>query len=101
MTIKKSKQINHLRVIVRGQKLSVDKLVYVALITPFMALPQLWLIVQGKAAGVSLITWATFLIIAVVWLLYGLKHKIRPMILVQSAWIVIDSAIVVGLLMQR
>jgi len=101
MTIKKPRNIPHLKVLVRGKKISVDKLVYIALINPIMAIPQLYLILRNETAGVSLITWVTFLIVAVVWLFYGLKHRIKPIILVQSAWIIIDSAIVTGLLLNR
>lgn len=101
MTIKRPKTIPHLKVLVRGKKISVDKLVYIALVNPVMAIPQLYLILQGDAIGVSLITWATFLVVAVIWLFYGLKHRIKPIIYVQLAWIVVDSAIVAGLLLNR
>jgi len=100
MTTKIPKRIPHIKLLVRGKPLSVDKLVYIALISPVMALPQLYLILTGDAAGVSVVTWATFLTVAVVWLAYGVKHRIKPIIVLQSVWIIVDAAIVAGILLQ-
>lgn len=78
---------------------SIDKLVYFAVIFgPMMTLPQVYSIWIEKSDGVSVISWVSYLVIAVVWLLYGLKHREKPIIIVQLLWIVLDVLIVVGLL---
>lgn len=78
---------------------SVDKLVYLAVIFgPMMTLPQVYSIWIEKSDGVSVISWVSYLVIAVIWLFYGLKHKEKPIIVVQLLWIVLDVLIVVGLL---
>jgi len=82
-------------------EVTIDNLTYLALISPVMTLPQLYLVFTTDAKGVSLPTWITFLCVATLWLLYGLRHKIKPLIIVHSSWIVIDSAIVIGLLAKR
>ncbi len=77
----------------------IDKLVYFAVILgPLMTLPQLYTIWVQNSTDVSVISWASYLGIAVIWLLYGLKHRETPIILVQLLWIVLDALIVIGLM---
>jgi len=77
----------------------IDKLVYLAVfLGPLMTLPQVYAIwVQGNK-GVSMVSWVAYLLIAVVWLFYGIKHREKPIIAVQLLWIILDIFIVVGLL---
>jgi uncharacterized protein with PQ loop repeat len=79
----------------------VDSMVYLALISPIMTLPQLYNIWKGDSGGVSLITWAAYLCVATLWLGYGLRHNLKPVVTVQIAWILIDIAIVLGLLIKN
>ena len=63
-----------------------------------MTLPQVYDIwVMGKKE-VSAISWAAYTVVAVIWLLYGMKHRERPIIIVQLLWIVLDVLIFVGIL---
>jgi uncharacterized protein with PQ loop repeat len=78
----------------------LDKLVYVVGIGgPVMTIPQLvqiwW---RHEARGVSVVSWASYLATAFVWLLYGLVHKEKPIVLTYSLWIVLDTLIVIGVL---
>ena len=66
-----------------------------------MTLPQLYTIWKGNAVGVSFITWVAYLFVASIWLLYGIKYKIKPIIVVQSCWLLVDSVVVLGLLIRR
>lgn len=77
----------------------IDSLIYIAVIAgPLMTVPQISLIwIDGKT-DVSLLSWAGYLFIAFAWLFYGIKHKDKPIIYVQLAWIVVDLAVVIGLL---
>ena len=77
----------------------IDNLIYIAVILgPIMTVPQLYSIWVMKQNGVSIISWVAYLIIACLWLFYGLRHKSMPIILVQMLWIIIDAAIIIGLL---
>lgn len=77
----------------------IDKWIYFAVILgPLMTLPQVYDIwVMGKKE-VSAISWAAYTVVAVIWLLYGMKHRERPIIIVQLLWIVLDVLIFVGIL---
>lgn len=78
----------------------LDKLVLMcAVIGPLVDLPQLFKIYMDKSAkDVSLLTWFFFSLFAIPWLIYGIVHKEKPIIISYSLWILIDSVIVVGII---
>lgn len=76
----------------------MDKAVYVvALLGPIMTLPQVFKIwMSGTAAGVSVLSWITYLFSAVFWLVYGILHNEKPIIVTNSLYILLDIMIIVG-----
>ena len=74
----------------------LDKfLIAIAVISPFTSLPQLYTIITQKSAiGVSLLSWTLYAIFAIPWLIYGLVHNEKPIIIAYALWIVFDAAIV-------
>jgi MtN3 and saliva related transmembrane protein len=78
----------------------VDKLMYVVgVISPLTALPQLYNIWINKSiVGVSIVSWLLFTVIAACWLVYGLAHKEKPIIINNILWLIVDLIIVVGLI---
>ena len=80
----------------------LDKLVlFVSVAYPLSALPQAIEIFQGNAEGVSVISWMSFLVCAALFLAYGLKNRVFPMIISNVLWIAMDSLVVIGLLSTR
>jgi len=62
-----------------------------------MTIPQLWNVWFLKnATGVSAASWIGYTIIAVFWLIYGIAHKVKPIIISNMFWILLDILIVVG-----
>lgn len=83
----------------RSKKSSIDRLVYVAVILgPVMTLPQVWNVWVAEQPGVSVITWVAYSLIAVIWLLYGVRHREKPIIMLQLSWLLLDVLIVIGVL---
>ncbi|MCX6762259.1 MAG: SemiSWEET family transporter [Candidatus Moranbacteria bacterium] len=82
---------------------TVDHLVYgVVIVGPMMNLPQLFQIRINKSAkNISIITWASFALFSFIWLLYGLVHKEKPLIIMNSALILIQGLIVAGALFYK
>ena len=76
----------------------IDKAIYVIGFLGFvMTIPQVTKIwIYQNPAGVSLISWTSYLIFAVFWLIYGLVHKNKPIIMTFSLYIVMDILIVAG-----
>lgn len=79
----------------------LDKIVYAAgIIAIIMMLPQLHLIFVGKNAdGIAPITWITLAVLNIPWIIYGIAHKERPIILVYTLWIIVNSLVFIGAVM--
>lgn len=84
---------------VQQKKLIKRSVLAIAVIEPLMTLPQVYEIwVKKNAEGVSGLTWGLYLIAAVIWLLYGLQLKDKPIIISSILWLFFESAVVVGTL---
>jgi uncharacterized protein with PQ loop repeat len=67
-----------------------------SVVTMLMSIPQAVSVWTEGGAGVSVLTWLTYLVSAVVWFFYGLKKRDKTIYLACIGWIVIDAAIVIG-----
>ena len=68
-----------------------------SVITMLMTLPQVYAVWFGPtASGVSVMSWASYLASACLWLVYGLQKKDKTIYLACIGWIVLDAAIVAG-----
>jgi uncharacterized protein with PQ loop repeat len=81
-----------------GDKLLDRIVMIVSILYPLSAVPQLIEIVHGNAAGVSVLSWLSFFACASLFLVYGLRHRVMPMIISNSLWVVVDGLVVVSLL---
>lgn len=79
----------------------IDTWIYpIAMVSPIMTIPQLLDVWIGKqVVGVSLLTWGTYTIVGFFWLLYGLYHKQKPIIITNIIFIFLDAFIVLGVLL--
>ena len=72
----------------------------VGVMGPILTIPQLLSIwINKDATGVSLISWFSYFFIACFWLLYGLVHRSKPIIVTNALWIFLDTLIVTGILL--
>ncbi|MNQ20069.1 hypothetical protein D3C85_331520 [compost metagenome] len=85
----------------RSDKLFDRLVLFISILYPLSATPQLIAVFQGKADGVSVISWIAFLVCAGLFLAYGLRHKVWPMILSNTLWVVVDSLVVIGIMSYR
>ena len=70
-----------------------------SLFTLLMTVPQVLTIwISRRAAGVSLLSWSAYLLSAVFWLTYGIRKHDRNIYLPCIGWIVLDSAVILGVL---
>lgn len=81
----------------------LDKLTFIAgIIGPFTILPQIYSIFSSHSAiGVSLMTWVLIFVVTFPWILYGVAHKDKSIIVSFTLWEVVNLAVVVGVLMYR
>ncbi len=77
-----------------------DRSMYVlALIAPVMTIPQLLQVwVNHHTQGVSLTTWGAYAFVSGLWLVYGILHKDKVIILANLALLLLDCVIVIGII---
>jgi len=75
----------------------LDRIIYVAgVLGPIMTLPQIIKIYFFKdASGISLITYLLFAIFSGVWLIYGIVHREKPIIISNILWVIFDIIVVI------
>lgn len=74
-------------------------IVPLALITPFMTIPQVLAVwVKGSVEGVSILTWLGYAVGSGFWVVYGLIHKEKPLTIANFLLFIFDIAIVIGVL---
>lgn len=70
-----------------------------SVLTMLMTVPQVLAVWTGpNAGGVSLISWTFYLISACLWLVYGIRKNDKTIYLACVGWILLDAAIVVGVI---
>lgn len=81
----------------------IDRIIYpVGLLGPVMTFPQLFEVWIHKSAGdLSLITWGGWLILSFIWLVYGILHKDKPIIISNILWVVIEFGVSLAIILYR
>lgn len=70
-----------------------------SIFTMLMTIPQVLSIWIGhQAGGVSLLTWGTYFVSAVLWLCFGIEKGDKNIYLPCIGWILLDSAVIVGVI---
>ena len=68
--------------------------------TMLMTVPQVLTVWIGRdAGGVSLVSWVSYLVAACLWFVYGFQKRDKTIYLACIGWIVLDAAIVAGVIM--
>lgn len=87
----------------RKQKKEVLYVAYfVAVVQPLMVLPQILQIFDNKSAqDVSLTTWLMLLVFNTSNFIYGLVYNIRPMVINNLLWVLVEIVLVTGIVLYR
>ena len=65
--------------------------------TMLMTIPQVYIVwVRHDVAGVSLLSWLAYLLSACLWFVYGLQKGDKTIYVACIGWILLDAAIVAG-----
>lgn len=73
-----------------------------SVITMLMTVPQVLTVWMARnASGVSLVSWASYFVSACLWFVYGLEKKDKTIYVACIGWILLDAAIVVGVIVRR
>jgi uncharacterized protein with PQ loop repeat len=69
----------------------------VGIVGPLVSIPQLIEIyAHHQVQGIAISTWIGYTVLAAIWLMYGILHREKPIIVTQSLWLLINSSVVVG-----
>ena len=81
----------------------VDKVMMVAAVLhPLSGAPQIVQIYSTQdVTGVSLLTWLGFMLIGMLYFYYGVLHRLKPIILTQVLWFIVDLLVVIGIMLYR
>lgn len=79
---------------------ALDKIVtFMGMLGPLGAIPQVYEIwVTQDASGNALSTWLIWNLTSVFWIIYGIAHRSYPVIIIQTAWLLVQSAVILGIL---
>jgi len=70
----------------------------VGILQPLMTLPQIIVVFQAKdASQLSLLTWVAYDIASVVLLIYGIVHKLKPIVVAQIFWLIVQSVLILAI----
>ena len=83
------------------EKKQIDWLMWVAgLVGPISTIPQVIIIFANKSASdVSMLSWVLYTISTVIFLLYSIIHKVRPMVINSLLWLLADIAVITGVIL--
>src|SRR2546423_15354299 len=85
-------QVSRLEKVLRG----------LSVFTMLMTVPQVLTIWIGhNAGGVSLVSWVAYLIAACLWFVYGLQKNDKTIYLACVGWVLLDLAVVIGVIVYR
>ena len=80
----------------------LDRLMYlIAFAGPIMTIPQIYDIWITKNSTVNEITWGSYLAGGIIWLIYGIVHKEKPIIFSNILGIIATGLVFVGAMMSR
>jgi uncharacterized protein with PQ loop repeat len=69
----------------------------ISVFTMVMTVPQVLAIWVGhQAAGVSILTWSTYLLSAMLWFWFGLRRRDLNIYLPCVGWMILDGAVIAG-----
>jgi uncharacterized protein with PQ loop repeat len=72
-----------------------------SIFTMVMTVPQVWSVwVQHQTAGVSMLSWGAYGLSAVLWLVHGVQKRDATLWVPCIGWILLDAAVVVGVLVR-
>ena len=73
-----------------------------SVLTMALTIPQVLVVwVDREAGGVSLVSWSAYLVSACLWFIYGIQKGDKTIYLACIGWILMDAAIVAGVILYR
>lgn len=83
------------------EKHVLDRVIYIASFAgPITAMPQIYHIFSTQSASdVSIWSWIIGFMFSIIWITYAAFYRIKPILLAQSLWCMVDLIIITGIMM--
>ena len=73
-------------------------LLFIAVLGPLVIIPQIVKVYfRQEVAGLSIWTWGLLTVGAIPWVIYGLVHKEKPIVISYGLWFLAYLSIIVGI----
>jgi uncharacterized protein with PQ loop repeat len=70
--------------------------------TMLLTVPQVLTVwVGGNVSGVSLVSWVSYFFSACLWFVYGMQKRDKTIYLACIGWVLLDAAVVAGVIVHR
>lgn len=94
--------IHHRYINSKKQKAAFDHFINViAFLGPLTGVPQVIRVFETGANDVSLSTWVGFTAYNVLFLTYGIYYRLKPIIIANFLWMIIEGSVVIGIIIDR
>jgi uncharacterized protein with PQ loop repeat len=82
---------------------AIDKVLpALSVFTMVMTVPQVWSVwVEGNTSGVSLLSWGAYLVSACLWFIHGLQRRDKTIWVACIGWVLLDAAVVIGVVVRH
>lgn len=75
-------------------------LIIIAAVGPIVSVPQIIKLYETRAVeGFSIITWILLAVMNIFWIIYGIVHKEKPLVISYSLWFISNSLMVLGIIL--
>lgn len=86
----------------RLARLLDDSVYLIGALNLAFTVPQLYeIVVYRNADGISLVSWVMYTCSAAFWVVYGVAHRARAVMILNALWVGMNLAIVIALLVVR
>ena len=74
-----------------------DLALFAGIISPAATLPQIYLVYSTQSSvGVSLFMWTAYNVVSAILLMYGIRHKLKPIIISQILWLIVQTPMMIA-----
>ena len=73
-------------------------LLVIAVLGPLSMAPQIIKIFVSKTTGVSILTFTFFALISIPWIIYGIVHKEKVIVIAYTLWLIASLIVIAGTL---
>lgn len=90
----------NLQTLIKKNKWLCRVTLILAIVGPLMTLPQIYEVwINRQSSGVSILSWAFYVFSSLIWLLYAVKIKDKPLYISSGLWVVMNFLVVLGLIL--